>query len=162
MPPVAISRKGTRLSYTRLASGLLIETNSSSSMPMPMLSIFFRPLLEVCLSPDQGVTTDERASFFKFLSLDNLSGNHKGQFSLWLLASKRAEDQKFFLNLQQSLFNVFIDRLRASTSETTLAILRSLPRMFQETLVLRPGCPTQKIQLSYVIMLSYVDWLILK
>ena len=85
-----------------------------------------------------------RSAIFQFLALEQLE--QFKPFSILFLGQvckacetceNKAADQAFFLQLQHSIFSGWLDRLRTTSFDTTLALLNSLPEEFQHIDVLR-------------------------
>lgn len=96
------------------------------------------------------ITKDERALFFKYLSLQTNQDAEK-MFTLGSLAEK-GYNQDHLLAIQASLFNTFVDKMRTPTTEVTLCILESLPEHCHAMDVLRPAARLMCLKTSNQIV----------
>lgn len=83
----------------------------------------------------------ERAAFFHFLAVAEGKQNDEDMeiFTMAQLDVEKAKvDNSFLLLIQSALFNSWLDKLRVCSTETTLAMLSSLPTTLDVLDALRP------------------------
>ena len=89
--------------------------------------------------PEVEGQSDDRSLFFDFISTKKHCSQSDIPFSMCMLHTAKF-DIKLLLQVQQSLWNMFIDRLRTASAEVTLAFLQSVPYWCgTDILVLRSG-----------------------
>ena len=91
--------------------------------------------LQVCLSCNPSTTLVGRAVFFKYLSLKG-PGDDAKSFGLFQLKAD-GMDEKLLAQIQLSVFNVWVDKLRSTAADVTITVLKNLPAHLDYPDVLR-------------------------
>lgn len=86
---------------------------------------------------DAGVTAQHRASFFEYISIRE-EPKEEGMFTLAKMKVSKLGTEGM-IAIQCSLFSAWVDKLRTINSETTVAILNSIPDFCVCPAVLRLG-----------------------
>ena len=89
------------------------------------------------MSTDSSLPEASRASFFAYISVTPPKDQAEKDGIFMLSAVK--VDKSVLLQIQLTLFNVWLDKLRTLTSETTTLVLQSIPAFCDNDEVLRQG-----------------------
>ena len=84
-------------------------------------------LLQVSmLAVDPGVTAEHRGSFFEYISIRK-EAKERAMFTLAKMMEHSKLGTEGMIAIQCSLFSAWVDKLRTINTETTVAVLNSIP-----------------------------------
>ncbi|CAL1150301.1 unnamed protein product, partial [Cladocopium goreaui] len=109
-----------------LASAL--QTQSADCMRQALVDIG-KMLLEAfvsMLAVDPGVTAEHRGSFFEYISIRK-EAKERAMFTLAKMMEHSKLGTEGMIAIQCSLFSAWVDKLRTINTETTVAVLNSIP-----------------------------------
>ena len=89
------------------------------------------------MSPDTSLPEASRACFFSYISVD-ASKEQEVKDEIFMLSAVKVEQSVLF-QIQLTLFNVWLDKLRTLTPEITSLVLQSIPEFCDNEEVLRRG-----------------------
>lgn len=90
------------------------------------------------MSPDTSLPEASRAFFFAYISVTPSKEEEEEKDEIFMLSALKVE-KSVLLQIQLTLFNVWLDKLRTLTPEITKLVLHSIPVFCDNEEVLRRG-----------------------